>query len=110
MTWLPLTEPLFRSIASLIERIASAKRENGELITAQNTSRSREIILLAIEVAVQIFIRKQRLGASGRALLPAFQRRHEGNTRDLQRTLDLSAGKERIVHQLPTYPGCYSEY
>ena len=45
MTCPPLTEPLPRSIASLIERIASAKRENGESITAQNMFASRETIL-----------------------------------------------------------------
>ena len=45
MTFLELTKPLFRSTASLMERIASAKRQNGELSTAQHMSGPRESVL-----------------------------------------------------------------
>src|SRR5262245_9794985 len=45
MTFLELTALLFQSTTSLMERIASAKRQNGELSTAQHMSGPREIVL-----------------------------------------------------------------
>src|ERR1700738_653722 len=49
MTVLELAAPLFRSIASLMERSASANRENGALSAGQITSASRKIVLELLE-------------------------------------------------------------